>query len=195
MSSLFYFFAKIPLFHHRRIKVSLTLTLLISKLTRSTFINRVRFLNPRLWLTTSQTSRDWPPPPSPRTHTPPPGTFSRLYVLVLCLLVYAILNRDLHDYGSQLWILRCNIHNIHWGERRDSLRFDTSAKYSTKITLFKFLVTKRKTENVGLRFFPKNNNHPTCLYDYLLIHELKFNAARSKVVDLVNFWVLFQVFL
>ena len=58
----------------------------------------------------------------------------------------------------------------------------------------KFLVTKRKTENVGLRFFTKNNNHPTCLYDYLLIHEIKFNAVRSNVVDLVNFWVLFQGF-
>ena len=32
------FFAKIPLFHHRRIKVSLTL--LISKLTRSPFIKQ-----------------------------------------------------------------------------------------------------------------------------------------------------------
>ena len=97
-----------------------------------------------------------PSPPPPRTYTPPPGTFSGLYVLVLCLLVYAILSRDLHDYSSQLWILRCNMpshSDIHWGERRDSLRFDTSTKYSTKITLFKFLVTKRKTENVGLRFF------------------------------------------
>ena len=105
--AVYFVFAKIPLFHHRRIKVSLTL--LISKLTRSTFINMVRFLSPRLWLTTSQTSLDWPPPPPPRTHTPPPGTFSRLYVLVLCLLVYGILYRDLHDYSSQLWIVRCNM--------------------------------------------------------------------------------------
>ena len=179
--------------------IKVSLTLLISKLTRSTFINRVRFLSPRLWLTTCQTSLDWsPPPPPPRTYTPPPGTFSGLYVLVLCLLVYAILSRDLHDYSSQLWILRCNMpSHSHYPLRRKT--WLTSFRHSNKIfnKNYTVQVSGYKEEEWKCRikiFFTKNNNHPTCLYDYLLIHELKFNAARSNVVDLVNFLVRFQVF-
>ena len=70
-------------------------------MNKVSFHKQGQVFKPRLWLTTSQTFLDCPPTPS-RTHTTPPGTFSRLYVLVLCLFLYAILNRDLHDYSSQL---------------------------------------------------------------------------------------------